>query len=94
MFEGIFQPMHLLIILVIALIVFGPGKLPELGRGLGKSIREFKNAMSGDKNDSAKEVHKEIPLKDTIETSKEDSSQDTVKGMKAPAAQNTPKPKR
>lgn len=46
MFEGLFQPMHMLIILVIALIVFGPGKLPELGAGLGKSIREFKKALS------------------------------------------------
>ncbi len=46
MFEGLFQPMHLLIILVIVLVIFGPGKLPELGSGLGKSIREFKKAMS------------------------------------------------
>jgi sec-independent protein translocase protein TatA len=42
MFEGLFQPMHLLIILVIVLVVFGPGKLPEVGAALGKSIREFK----------------------------------------------------
>ena len=46
MFEGLFQPMHLIIILAIALIIFGPGKLPELGKGLGKGIREFKKAMS------------------------------------------------
>ncbi len=46
MFEGLFQPMHMLIVLVIALVVFGPGKLPELGAGLGKSIREFKKALS------------------------------------------------
>lgn len=45
MFEGLFQPLHLLIILGIILIIFGPGKLPELGSGLGKSIRSFKNAM-------------------------------------------------
>lgn len=37
--------MHLILILVIVLIIFGPGKLPELGEGLGKSIREFKKAM-------------------------------------------------
>ncbi len=47
MFEGLFQPTHLILILVIALIVLGPGKLPEVSRGLGKSIREFKNATSG-----------------------------------------------
>ncbi len=46
MFEGIFQPFHLLIILFIVLIIFGPGKLPELGEGLGKSIRSFKKAIS------------------------------------------------
>ena len=46
MFEGIFQPMHLLIILAIVLIFFGPGKLPELGSGLGKAIKEFKKSMA------------------------------------------------
>jgi sec-independent protein translocase protein TatA len=46
MFEGLFQPMHLLIIAGIALLVFGPKKLPELGKGLGEGIRGFKSAMS------------------------------------------------
>ena len=46
MFEGLFQPMHLLLILIIALIIFGPGKLPELGGSLGKAIRDFKKAIS------------------------------------------------
>jgi sec-independent protein translocase protein TatA len=45
MFEGLFQPMHLLVIAGIALLVFGPKKLPELGKGLGESIRGFKAAM-------------------------------------------------
>lgn len=45
--EGLFQPMHLLFILLIVLIIFGPGKLPELGKGLGKGIREFKDALRG-----------------------------------------------
>jgi sec-independent protein translocase protein TatA len=44
--EGLFQPMHLILILVIVLIIFGPGKLPELGEGLGKSIKAFKKAMN------------------------------------------------
>jgi sec-independent protein translocase protein TatA len=46
MFEGIFQPMHLLFIAGIALLILGPKKLPELGKGLGESIRGFKAAMA------------------------------------------------
>jgi sec-independent protein translocase protein TatA len=46
MIEGLFQPMHLLIIAGIALLVLGPKKLPELGKGLGDGIRGFKSAMS------------------------------------------------
>ena len=45
MFEGLFQPTHLLVILVVVLIIFGPGKLPELGSSLGKAIRGFKKEM-------------------------------------------------
>jgi len=45
--EGLFQPTHLIFILIIVLILFGPGKLPELGKGLGKGIREFKDALKG-----------------------------------------------
>jgi sec-independent protein translocase protein TatA len=45
MFEGLFQPMHLLVILGIALLVFGPKKIPELGKGLGEGIRGFKSAL-------------------------------------------------
>jgi sec-independent protein translocase protein TatA len=46
MFSGLFSPMHLVVILVIVLIVFGPGKLPELGNSLGKSIKNFKKSMA------------------------------------------------
>jgi sec-independent protein translocase protein TatA len=52
MFEGLFQPMHLLVILAIALLVFGPKKLPELGKGLGESIRGFKAALNGTSTDT------------------------------------------
>jgi sec-independent protein translocase protein TatA len=50
MFEGLFQPMHLLVIFGIALLVFGPKKLPELGKGLGDGIRGFKAAMKEQEN--------------------------------------------
>jgi sec-independent protein translocase protein TatA len=45
MFEGLMQPMHLVVILFIALLFFGPSKLGDLGKGLGDGIRHFKNAM-------------------------------------------------
>ena len=58
MFEGLFMPTHLLLVLVVALLVFGPKKLPELGETLGKSIREFKKAMDGREADGAPEAKK------------------------------------
>jgi len=51
--EGLFQPMHLLVILVVGLFLFGPKKLPELGKGLGEGIRGFKKALN-DVSDAAK----------------------------------------
>lgn len=45
MLEGLFQPTHLLLVFGIALLVFGPKKLPELGKGIGEGIRGFKSAM-------------------------------------------------
>jgi sec-independent protein translocase protein TatA len=51
MFEGLFQPMHLLVIFGIALLVFGPKKLPELGKGIGEGIRGFKSAMKDQSKD-------------------------------------------
>jgi len=55
MFEGLFQPLHLLVILVIVMVVFGPGKLPQLGEGLGKGIRDFKKALAEDQDPADKE---------------------------------------
>ncbi|MGC1453753.1 MAG: twin-arginine translocase TatA/TatE family subunit [Nitrospirota bacterium] len=57
--EGLFQPMHLIIILVIVLIIFGPGKLPQLGEGLGKSIKAFKKALNEGEQDATRIEHKE-----------------------------------
>jgi sec-independent protein translocase protein TatA len=65
MFEGLLQPMHLLLIFGVVLVVFGPKNLPGVGKGLGESIREFKKAFSGEDEDSAKKLtnredHKQI----------------------------------
>jgi sec-independent protein translocase protein TatA len=58
MLEGLFQPTHMLLVFGIALLIFGPKKLPELGKGLGESIRGFKSAMAAKEEDHAV---KEVP---------------------------------
>ena len=45
MFGDLFQPTHLLLVLIICLVVFGPSKLPELGKGLGEGIRGFRESL-------------------------------------------------
>lgn len=58
---GMITPTTAVIILVVALIIFGPGKLPELGRGIGKGIREFRSATDLELDDNKKvEEKKEI----------------------------------
>ncbi len=64
MFEGLFQPMHLIMIAGIALLVLGPRKLPELGKGIGEGIRGFKTAMA------AKEDSPEDSLNSVIQETK------------------------
>jgi len=54
MLEGLFQPMHLLVIFFIALLVFGPKKLPELGKGIGEGIRALKDGMKDQPTEVAK----------------------------------------
>ncbi|GAC1428127.1 MAG: hypothetical protein NVSMB68_00060 [Thermoanaerobaculia bacterium] len=54
MFEGLLQPMHLILVLAIVMIFFGPKKLPELGRGLGEAIRGFKDGIDADKKPANK----------------------------------------
>ncbi len=64
-------PMEILIVLIIALIVFGPKRLPELGSSLGRGIREFKETVSGDRPD---------------EDEPEDEPDDDVKALSASTA--------
>lgn len=56
MFSGLFQPTHLLLVLIIALVIFGPSRLPQIGAGLGKGLRELKKGLASDgaKSDSDK----------------------------------------
>jgi sec-independent protein translocase protein TatA len=66
MFGELFTPTHLIFVLIIALIIFGPKRLPEIGRGLGKGIREFKGTMT--EAIEAEELHEK--KSNTSETTK------------------------
>lgn len=58
MFRGLFQPMHLIVILVIVIIIFGPRRLGELGGALGNAIKGFKKGISSENGDAI-DVRKE-----------------------------------
>jgi len=60
MFEGLFQPMHLLVIFAIALLVFGPKKLPELGKGIGEGIRALKDSMKEQPSEGSKTPNTDV----------------------------------
>jgi sec-independent protein translocase protein TatA len=64
MFEGLFAPQHLIIIFAIALLIFGPKKLPELGKGLGEGIRALKEGMK-DNPPASSEQNKTTESKET-----------------------------
>ncbi len=63
MFEGLFQPLHLIVIFLIALLVFGQKKLPDLGKGLGEAIRGFKKALDGDELNDKQSQNRETEKK-------------------------------
>jgi sec-independent protein translocase protein TatA len=48
---GNIGPLEIIVVLIIALVVFGPKRLPELGSSLGRGIREFRDTVTGDKHD-------------------------------------------
>ena len=62
MLDGLFQPMHLLVIFFIALLVFGPKKLPELGKGIGEGIRALKDGMKDTPAEPAKNTPPETKV--------------------------------
>jgi len=64
-----FGPTEIIVVLVIVLIIFGPSKLPELGKSLGKAIRYFKSA--------ANEIEEVTKLKDSINTEEKKDSINT-----------------
>jgi sec-independent protein translocase protein TatA len=62
---GNIGPLEVLVVLIIALVVFGPKRLPELGRSLGKGIREFRGSLGGEHDDEDPPAPaREIPAAD------------------------------
>jgi sec-independent protein translocase protein TatA len=51
LFTSILQPTHLLIVLIVALVVLGPKRLPDAGRALGQGLKEFRSSISGESSD-------------------------------------------
>ncbi|AGL00470.1 twin-arginine translocase TatA/TatE family subunit [Desulfoscipio gibsoniae] len=59
MFSGFFQPTHLILILVVVLIVFGPGKLPDAAKAMGKALRDMRNSFAEDEEKKESKPSKE-----------------------------------
>jgi len=55
-------PMEIVVVLIIALVVFGPKRVPELGRSVGRGIRELRGSLSGDAEDDAPEETAPQPI--------------------------------
>ena len=64
-------PLEIAVVLIIVLIIFGPKRLPELGQSMGRGIREFKNSLSGDKDeDDPKEKRRELEASEQAQVSR------------------------
>lgn len=74
MLPGVIEPWHLVLILIIALVIFGPGKLGDIGGSLGRGIREFKSSMTFDETKEKDEKTTETVAETTTKQPSEKSS--------------------
>ena len=72
---GLTQPWHIILILLIALMLFGGRKLPEIGRSLGKGMREFKDSITGH---PSPEPAKQLVSAETTDPASQPSDRETV----------------
>ena len=95
MIGDILQPTHLLFILVVALLVLGPKRLPEVGKSLGKGIRDFRGALTGDDNDEpqiSEQAHYAPPPPVSTVQAPAPAPPVQQPDMPAPSAQTAPAP--
>ena len=83
-------PLELVVVMVIALIVLGPKRLPEVGRSLGKGIREFKDSISGEHDDDKEEL--DVAGVEQPETKTLATTAATAPASPADAPQKRPEP--
>ena len=75
---GNIGPLEILVVLIIALVVFGPKRLPELGSSLGRGIREFRDTVSGDKPAEDESEAKRLESPSRVASSAEEQAEREV----------------
>ena len=90
----ILQPTHLIFVLVIALLVLGPKRLPEVGRSLGRGLRDFRMAMGGEEPDRHEEIVQQAPVESApvVVTAPAVTTAPAVPTQPAPAPEPVPVP--
>jgi sec-independent protein translocase protein TatA len=79
MTSGLLAPSHLILLALAALLIFGPKRLPEIGRSLGKGLREFKDAVTGSEGNDPKAEQPQLKTSPAVETgSLSESASDVV----------------
>ena len=72
MFSGLESPIHILVVLVVVLLVFGAKRLPEIGRSLGSGLREFKQSVTGEDD------HPSRTSEDTLASAAAEAGEQTI----------------
>jgi sec-independent protein translocase protein TatA len=83
--SGLFSPTHLVVLLLVALLLFGAKRLPEIGRSLGVGMREFKDSVTGIQDATKIETHSELPPPAPVTTAPAPVSAPVPAAPEAPA---------
>jgi sec-independent protein translocase protein TatA len=90
--SGLLQPTHLIFLLILALLLFGAKRLPEIGRSLGVGMREFKDSVTGIQDATKIETRSELPPPQPAVPTVPVAPQEAVPAAQAPAPASAPAP--